>query len=221
MAQVGWSDLLVNTHAYNWALGFPTLISTPSRSCWSLWKNWSCWAIPASSQRYRTPQGRSHRDPVRMGYQKPEILNHTDDSLQWTVASQADGTKGYSIWHTKPPMPWVWVMRRWRGRREKEAEIFLFLVWVLFCFGLLEGCCCSYFCFLPCLLCFVFFIGGMQQGWGESEGTGNEHNWGAEYETTKDSVRKLKKITKKKSNLYSTKLQNLKEVDISWYHQPK
>jgi hypothetical protein len=38
-------------------------------------------------------------DPILMVSQKPETLNKTNDSLQWTFASEDVQTKGYTVVH--------------------------------------------------------------------------------------------------------------------------
>jgi hypothetical protein len=68
--------------------------SVPSMNGWSTWKDWSCWSKYAESSWYRA----TVRVPVR--YQKPEALEKTNESLQWTFAGKRYTVTYYSF-HNK------------------------------------------------------------------------------------------------------------------------
>ena len=48
----------------------------------------------------RVMEWRTGKDPILMVSQKPEISNPTNDSLQWTFASEEVWTREYIVGHT-------------------------------------------------------------------------------------------------------------------------
>lgn len=101
-------------------------------------------------------------------------MNQTNYSLQWTVASHVDGTKGYIMWHTKvsdDTRTDEEVMKR-QERRSKGFAVSDMVL--LFCFGLM-----SFFLFflslslfLPLFACLhtLFRFGGCNRDAGEYGG---------------------------------------------------
>jgi hypothetical protein len=76
----------------------------------------------------RVMEWRTGKDPILMVSQKPEISNPTNDSLQWTFASEDVWTEKYTVGHTVTHCSF-------------RNGVFSMLCFVLFCFywgG--EGC---------------------------------------------------------------------------------
>lgn len=113
----------------SWALAWPSLSSTPSMTCCSLWRDWSYWTLASESLwllQQQDVQEEFQWGSSGDGVPEARPLNQTN-LLQWIVVGRIEWTKGYTVWHTAAPN--ATKMNEKAGRGEKKMEI-------LFCFGL-------------------------------------------------------------------------------------
>lgn len=71
-----------------------------ANSNWSVLQNQSC-GISMTPENNRTFQRSPCKGPVLTVKQKPEALNHTNDSLQFNFPSKDVWADVYTVWHTK------------------------------------------------------------------------------------------------------------------------
>ena len=106
---------------------------------WRAWRGWSCGDTTAGSPRIGVPGGysRSFRVGPVMVYQRPDALNQTDDSQQWTCCpwgwlgiQLADWRKCTLHDTTRLPVPQGWMKRCCKDR---GVRVFLFVyLFILF-----------------------------------------------------------------------------------------
>jgi hypothetical protein len=114
------------------SLDYPTLLSprarsrpTPlgtnsSMSCWNVWRGLNygtkCCRISMTKVNSKVSKGSLSEGLVLRVWQKPEALNQSNNSFQWTLASKAVWAKVCTAWHTAATIP-LWQM--WRSQMEK------------------------------------------------------------------------------------------------------
>ena len=122
------------TQAHSRTLGWPTLTSTTSRTCWSSWRDWSYGMIPSESPRHEAEKGYPRGILVRIQWlwstrnQRPwpRLVTHWSEQL----LGKLTGQKGMlcAMWHTKAPN--VTRMNEQVLEKQERRRVFL----LLFCF---------------------------------------------------------------------------------------
>lgn len=118
------------------ALSWCTPASTPSITCWSAWKYWPAepWPLGLHDWGDSRMSGEFRGVPMLMVCWRPDALNLTNSTLQWTCARKAVWTKEDTEWHQAAPSATKTTEEAMEGqRRRSKAFCFVFSLDLLVC----------------------------------------------------------------------------------------